>query len=278
MQSSVERAGAASAPWLHRTITADSYASARLRQTTWERRNAGNELEDATASTSLSTRLRPQRRPEKPSEAPRTFRRVSARDRLSLRALLARSPSHRASTARGALPTRCDLPPLSTAACSTSRSEPRAMGRQTGAGAGPAGRAGAGSRGQTFGGRVRFRGRGRGRGGSSSRGRGGKAGANGDAGPSLQTEDGTKDDDRAEDAAARDEIDEKLGFGRISAGPPKVGWLVNMSATTIRDEAFPAGRAGASTRSQRCSSARRRLLLHRGERQHGTATRASRSG
>ena len=146
------------------------------------------------------------------------------------------------------------------------------MGRQTGAGAGPAGRAGAGSRGQTFGGRVRFRGRGRGRGGSSSRGRGGKAGANGDAGPSLQTEDGTKDDDRAEDAAARDEIDEKLGFGRISAGPPKVGWLVNMSATTIRDEAFPAGRAGASTRSQRCSSARRRLLLHRGERQHGASS------
>lgn len=119
------------------------------------------------------------------------------------------------------------------------------MGRQQGAGAGPAGRAGAGSRGGNYGGggRVRFRGRGgRGRGGSSSRGRGG--GKAGDAGPSLQTEDGTKDDDLAENAAARDEIDEKLGFGRISAGPPKVGWLVNMSATTIRDEAFPAGRSG----------------------------------
>ena len=63
-----------------------------------------------------------------------------------------------------------------------------------------------------------WRGRGRGRGGSK---------ATGDAVP-IREDDGTQLAERFERAALNDEVDEKLGFGRIQEGVRREGWLVNM--------------------------------------------------
>lgn len=62
------------------------------------------------------------------------------------------------------------------------------------------------------------RGRGRGRGGSS---------ANDGPGPQRE-DDGTQLTERFEQVKLQDEIDEKLGFARVSEGPMKEGWLINM--------------------------------------------------
>lgn len=74
-----------------------------------------------------------------------------------------------------------------------------------------------------FGGRggTHFRGgRGRGRG----RGRGG---ASTDVRP-VREEDGTQLAERFEQVALNDDVDEKLGFARISEGSRREGWLINM--------------------------------------------------
>lgn len=62
------------------------------------------------------------------------------------------------------------------------------------------------------------RGRGRGRGGAST-----------NNGPGPQREDdGTQLAERFEQVRLQDEIDDKMGFPRLSEGPMKEGWLVNM--------------------------------------------------
>ncbi|PIA19573.1 DUF1744-domain-containing protein [Coemansia reversa NRRL 1564] len=43
-------------------------------------------------------------------------------------------------------------------------------------------------------------------------------------------------DNRNEDVQFTDEIDSKLGFGRYQEGPQRLGWLVNMHATSVPDE------------------------------------------
>ena len=66
-------------------------------------------------------------------------------------------------------------------------------------------------------GNTSFRGgRGRGRGGSQ-----------GDSAP-KRADDGTQLEERFEQVRLNDEVDEKLGFGRIQEGGRKEAWLVNM--------------------------------------------------
>ena len=72
--------------------------------------------------------------------------------------------------------------------------------------------------------RVNFRGR-----GSFKRGRGGSSGASGSgAPPPVRGDDGSQLEERFERVKLDDEVDEKLGFMRISEGPKREGWLVNM--------------------------------------------------
>lgn len=97
-----------------------------------------------------------------------------------------------------------------------------------------------------------WRGRGRGRGGSK---------ATGDAVP-IREDDGTQLAERFERAALDDEVDEKLGFGRIQEGGRREGWLVNMHPvsdfgsgslnkalmhwalqTLVKDPDWPSGKA-----------------------------------
>ncbi|KAJ2337883.1 DNA polymerase epsilon catalytic subunit, partial [Coemansia sp. RSA 2671] len=42
-------------------------------------------------------------------------------------------------------------------------------------------------------------------------------------------------DARYEDVRASDEIDSLLGFARHQQGPPRLGWLINMHATSVED-------------------------------------------
>ena len=64
--------------------------------------------------------------------------------------------------------------------------------------------------------------------GGRGRGRGrGRGGATADAQP-VREEDGTQLAERFEQVALNDEVDEKLGFARISEGPRREGWLINM--------------------------------------------------
>jgi DNA polymerase epsilon subunit 1 len=93
------------------------------------------------------------------------------------------------------------------------------------------------------------RGRGRGRGGSSSN----------QPGP-ARGDDGTQTEERFENVKVNDEVDEKLGFPRVSEGPRQEGWLVNMhpvsdqvenlgalsdafGQTLLKDSDWPGGRA-----------------------------------
>ena len=92
------------------------------------------------------------------------------------------------------------------------------MARGSFSGAAKRGRGG--SRFPNRGGNVHFRGRGRGR------GRGGGP-SNGEPGPQRE-DDGTQLAERFEQVRLQDEIDEKMGFARVSEGPMKEGWLVNM--------------------------------------------------
>ncbi|GAA5995500.1 DNA polymerase epsilon catalytic subunit [Rhodotorula paludigena] len=82
------------------------------------------------------------------------------------------------------------------------------------------------------GGGSSFRGRGRGRGGHTG-------------GTVLKTlTEGTRDDDRLDDARVWDELDEKLGFPKFQEGASRQGWLVNMKETLVLDEGKNSGRAG----------------------------------
>ncbi|GAA97490.1 uncharacterized protein L969DRAFT_83792 [Mixia osmundae IAM 14324] len=95
------------------------------------------------------------------------------------------------------------------------------------------------------------RGRGSWRGRASYRGdRGGRAGSfnkngkSGDAAAKIQTEDGVQSEDKFEEVKLRDSLDERLGFYRFSeGGKSKVGWLVNMHPTLIKDDLHSGGRA-----------------------------------
>lgn len=77
-------------------------------------------------------------------------------------------------------------------------------------------------------GSTNFRG-GRGRG----RGRGGGP-ANDGPGPKRE-DDGTLLAERFEQVALQDEIDEKMGFPRVSESPMKEGWLVNMHPVCVHN-------------------------------------------
>lgn len=76
--------------------------------------------------------------------------------------------------------------------------------------------------------------RGRGRGGPRGRYRGyfrgrGRGGATARNGPApVRADDSTQLEDKFENVRQRDEIDEKLGFHRVSDGPKREGWMVNM--------------------------------------------------
>lgn len=113
-------------------------------------------------------------------------------------------------------------------------------------------------------------GRGRGRGfsrfgyrGNSTfrggRGRGrGRGGAPAESQPQRE-DDGTQLAERFEQVRLQDEVDEKLGFSRISEGTMKEGWLVNMhpvcssvdpqaqcltlQQTLVKDADWPSGKA-----------------------------------
>ncbi|KAJ2957645.1 hypothetical protein NQZ79_g6638 [Umbelopsis isabellina] len=50
-------------------------------------------------------------------------------------------------------------------------------------------------------------------------------------------------DQRFEDIKIRDEIDARLGFERYQEGPEKLGWLINMHSTVVKDSEWPGGRA-----------------------------------
>jgi hypothetical protein len=91
-----------------------------------------------------------------------------------------------------------------------------------------------------FGNSTSSRSRGRGgfhgryRGNFRGRARGGAAARNGPV--PVRADDATQLEDKFENVRQRDEIDEKLGFRRVSDGPKREGWMVNMhpvSCTSI---------------------------------------------
>lgn len=92
------------------------------------------------------------------------------------------------------------------------------------------------------------RGRGRGR-GASGGGRGGRA----YRAPSAQSkavavvqpfaatrDEGTYAEQRFDDVAMQDEIDEKLGFFKFQDGPQKLGWLINQHAVRRKQKTVGA--------------------------------------
>ena len=89
--------------------------------------------------------------------------------------------------------------------------------------------------------------RGRGRGGSRGgyrgsfrgfrgRGRGGGTARNGPA--PVRADDATQLEDKFDNVRQRDEIDEKLGFRRVSDGPKLEGWMVNMHPVSYAPSMF----------------------------------------
>ncbi|KAF8939090.1 DNA polymerase epsilon catalytic subunit [Dissophora ornata] len=88
------------------------------------------------------------------------------------------------------------------------------------------------------------------RGGRGGRGRGGRsyrapsAQSASAAQPFVATGDeGTHIEQRFDDVAFQDEIDEKLGFFKFQEGPEKLGWLINQHATLVKDDDWPTGRS-----------------------------------
>ncbi|KAF9586291.1 DNA polymerase epsilon catalytic subunit [Lunasporangiospora selenospora] len=64
------------------------------------------------------------------------------------------------------------------------------------------------------------------------------------SGPYVVTGDeGTHIEQRFEDIALQDEIDEKLGFFKFQEGPEKLGWLINQHATIVKDDDWASGRS-----------------------------------
>jgi hypothetical protein len=140
-----------------------------------------------------------------------------------------------------------------------------------------------------FGISVSSRGRGRGgfrggyRGNFRGRGRGRGAWVAGNGPAPVRADDATQLEDKFENVRQRDEIDEKLGFHRVSDGPKREGWMVNMHPVSYASftvlniaktystlDTNEVGRLAVGTR--RC-----RLLLYSGRRWHvqgHSATRA----
>ncbi|GEM10836.1 DNA polymerase epsilon catalytic subunit A [Rhodotorula toruloides] len=85
-----------------------------------------------------------------------------------------------------------------------------------------------------------------GRSGGSWRGRrgGGRGGGAAGAGQLKTVTEGTRDDDRIEDARVWDELDHKLGFAKFQEGLKRQGWLVNMKETLVPDDSKTSARAG----------------------------------
>jgi DNA polymerase epsilon subunit 1 len=54
----------------------------------------------------------------------------------------------------------------------------------------------------------------------------------------------TSSDEKREATRLAHSIDEAQGFARYESGKKRIGWLCNISATSIEDEKIPEGRAG----------------------------------
>lgn len=61
---------------------------------------------------------------------------------------------------------------------------------------------------------------------------------------SLRSTEATSQDEKFEAIRLADGIDESLGFPRFDSGEKRVGWLINMHSTSIKDPNIPGGRAG----------------------------------
>lgn len=62
---------------------------------------------------------------------------------------------------------------------------------------------------------------------------------------SLHPNTTTSSTERHESVLLGDEIDEKMGFPRFEAGKKKIGWLVNMQPTVLKDENCSGGQKAA---------------------------------
>lgn len=60
----------------------------------------------------------------------------------------------------------------------------------------------------------------------------------------LRSSEATSQDEKYETIRVADGIDESMGFPRVESGKKRVGWLINMHSTTIKDAKVPGGRAG----------------------------------
>lgn len=101
-------------------------------------------------------------------------------------------------------------------------------------------------------GRGTFRKRGNGRGGGASASFQRKSEAHAAASASLTKgafDDVSAAEDRLKEAAARDEIDARLGFERLDQGPSRQAWLVNMHPTIMPDDGLDSPTAHASGKS-----------------------------
>ncbi|GJJ12948.1 hypothetical protein Clacol_007195 [Clathrus columnatus] len=74
---------------------------------------------------------------------------------------------------------------------------------------------------------------------------GGRSGKNPDpnAPPVVRGDDGSQIQERFENTKVNDEVDEKMGFVRLSEGSRQEGWLVNMHTTLVKDSEWPGGRS-----------------------------------
>jgi DNA polymerase epsilon subunit 1 len=114
-----------------------------------------------------------------------------------------------------------------------------------------------GGRSGTFG--LTSNGRGSGRGRGTFKRRGGHTGRGGPrdeahekAAASLTKgafDESTPIEARFQEAAANDEVDMRMGFERLEAGPSRQAWLVNMHPTIVRDADESSGAAHASGKS-----------------------------
>ena len=74
----------------------------------------------------------------------------------------------------------------------------------------------------------------------------------------MREEDGTQLAERFEQVALNDEVDEKLGFGRVSEGPRREGWLINMHPVSMRAICFVCHADGAPDIGEGCRLAFRK--------------------
>ncbi|KAF8518703.1 hypothetical protein BU17DRAFT_90783 [Hysterangium stoloniferum] len=77
--------------------------------------------------------------------------------------------------------------------------------------------------------------------GGRGRGRGGGGASSSNQPAPARGDDGTQIAERFESVKVSDEVDEKMGFSRLSEGPRQEGWLVNMHPTLVKDADWPGG-------------------------------------